>query len=84
MEIYELTPKNGQKSFYGKAFVIYNEGVKYLGSYNTIVASIQPDGTVKRHWDGWSATTGKHLRSFYGIRKKDWDKMPVESVGVNF
>lgn len=84
MEIYELTPKDSHKSFYGKALVICNKGVKYLRSYNTIVASIQPDGTIKRHWDDWSATTGRHLLSFCGICKKEWEKMPVESVDVNF
>ena len=84
MEIYELIPQNERNSFYGKAFVICNKGVKYLRSYNTIVASIQPNGTVKRHWDDWSATTGRHLLSFCGIRKKEWDKMPVESVDRNF
>lgn len=43
-----------------------------------------------RHWDGWSATTQRHINkafeytSWYPnsgkITKKEWDAMPVEEV----
>lgn len=77
MELYELTPKDSRKSFYRKAFVIIANGKKYLKSYDTIVASIDENGTIYRYWADWSATTGRHLIAFAGINKKAWDAMPV-------
>jgi hypothetical protein len=79
---YELTPIDGSKSFYKKAIVrCYDDGVDVLGSYVTDVMSRDADGTLHRHWAGWSATTGRHVAAFCGINKKAWDKMPVEPLG---
>lgn len=80
----ELMPNNSRKSFYGKAQVIHANGTVYLRSYDTIVASVTVDGVFHRHWDNWSATTGRHISSFSDrfvgreIRKKEWDALPVE------
>lgn len=78
MKVYELIPANGRKSFYGKARVIETGRRVFLQSYNTIVAYKDSDGSLHRAWDDYSPTTGNHLYAFAGIRKKDWDKMPVE------
>lgn len=85
MKQFELTPFYGQKSYYGKASVCeVNTGNKYLRSYKTIVAMIDKDGIFHKLWDGYSATTAKHIHTFRilycldGICKKEWDCLPAE------
>ena len=73
----ELNPKGIQKSFYGKAYVFKVNGAEYLMSYDTIVASVK-GAEIVRHWDGWSATSGKHIRAFCGINKKEYTKQPMQ------
>lgn len=80
MERYELTPMDGRASFYRKAIVIVFDDARVLQSYDTIVMSKDENGVLHRHWDDWSATTGRHIYSFCGIRKKQWDEMPVEKT----
>ena len=82
VEKYELVPERvSQKSFYGKAYILIDDtGNKYLKSYDTIVMSRSANGEFKRHWDGYSRTTGNHVREFSGIGKKDWDAMEVVEV----
>ena len=79
VNLYELTPNDGRKSFYRKALVCELHGRRISRSYNTVVAWIDRGGHVHRTWSGWSATTGRHLRAFAGINKAAWDKMPVEN-----
>ncbi len=73
-----------QKSYYGKAKEIELNGFKYLKSYNTIVCAITPSNEFIRLWDGWSATTSKHVNDFRenngmkAISKKEWKKLPVD------
>ena len=79
-DIYELSPVDGRKSFYGKAKVLIDEnGTKYLLSYDTIVASRNADGKLFNHWDGWSATTGRHIKAFCGLNKKEFEKQATEA-----
>ena len=78
MKTYELTPHDGRKSFYGKARVKVDNGAETLFSYNTPVIRRNADGTLSRLWDGWSATTGRHVAAFCGLNKKEWDALPVE------
>lgn len=78
MSIYELTPNDSRKSFYGKARVVVDDnGTETLYSYTTAVVRRTPGGSLERLWSGWSATTGRHIAAFCGINKKEWDKMPV-------
>ncbi|MCL2311493.1 MAG: hypothetical protein FWC41_03225 [Firmicutes bacterium] len=78
MKTFELSPTNGRKSFYGKAFVITNEdGSQVLVSYGTQVLRINPDGTKVRLWGGWSATTGTHIASFCGLNKKEFQALDL-------
>lgn len=73
VKVYKLAPTTSQKDFYGKAIVKeYNDGTKVLQSYHTDVLRLNPDGTLTRLWDGWSATTGKHIRTFAGLNKKEF------------
>ena len=82
-EVYELTPNDSRQSFYRKAFVEVIGNMKALKSYETIVAVVNEAGEVFRTWNGWSATTGRHVKAFTesiigkGIGKSDWNKMPV-------
>lgn len=71
------------KSYYGKATVIYEEdGSVALQSYSTIVLRLI-NGSLIRLWDGYSATTMRHINEFlqqFGFpsgSKKDWEALPV-------
>ena len=88
--ITELIPSNGRRSFYGKAKVIHAEdGTDYLRSYETVVASVK-DGEVRRHWDGRSATTAAHIKSFLcqfaprfdGSKFKNLETVPYPTLTV--
>ncbi len=74
MTIYELTPTNNQASFYGKAkIVIDDDGAETLISYDTPIIKRTVDGKLSRLWfDGWTATTGRHIKSFCGLNKKQF------------
>ena len=85
---YELTPNDGRKSFYGKAIVTeYGKNLIVLKSYDTEVCRIE-NGKFVRMWDGYSATTMKHINSFinqYGIDgggKKWWINLPVDNQNI--
>lgn len=78
MKTYELIPTNNQKSFYDKALITVSEdGTETLYSYGTKIISRNTDGKLKRYWNGWTITTGKHIRSFCGIGKKDFLSLPI-------
>ena len=75
---YELIPNDSHKSFYGKARVyVLADGTEILRSYQTDVLARDPDGTLHRLWDGWSATTGRHIKAFAGINKAEYLALPV-------
>jgi hypothetical protein len=79
--VYDLSPRDGRKSFYGKAKVLeLDNGVKLLQSYSTIVAMIDENGDFKKLWHGWTATTGRHLSAFSGQYngKEAWTRTPVD------
>ena len=70
MRKYELTPADGHKSFYGKAVVIVEDnGTETLYSYNTPIIKRLVSGDLVKLWDGWTATTGRHIRAFCGLNK---------------
>lgn len=79
----ELACRDGRKSFYGKAQVIERgDGYIYLRSYYTDVGRVI-NGMFERLWDGYSATTMRHVNSFldeFGIDgggKAWWDQQEV-------
>ena len=78
-----LSPINGRKSFYNKAYVEFmSDGTLVCYSYNTPVARWK-SGKFERLWDDYSATTMNHINSFAaycGINKggkKWWDSLEV-------
>jgi hypothetical protein len=84
MEIYELQPRNGRASFYGKAKVKVNkDGSEVLLSYDTPIIKRNVNGELMRLYrcdsdfiNGVSCTTCSHLISFCGLHKKDFLKLP--------
>lgn len=87
MRIYELMPggHDRTKSFYGKAKVIEKDGETLLQSYDTIVCKIDKNGEFVRMWDGYSATTMRHVNSFLrlvgiaGGGKAWWDAQTISA-----
>lgn len=68
--IFELTPKNGRKSFNGKAKVIVEDDIAKLLSYETIVAQINLKTNEYTENGEYSATTNihiKHFKDYYGV-----------------
>ena len=84
LKMYELTPNNGQKSFYGKARVIIAaDGTETLYSYDTAIIKRLPDGTLIKLWGGWSNTTGKHIKAFCGLNKAQFFKLPYTPTAAD-
>lgn len=75
----ELKPTNGQKSFWGKCYVKFENGNKVLYSYDTKILEQRRDGALIRFWNDWSVTTGKHIKAFCGLNKAEYMKLPVET-----
>lgn len=83
----ELEPVFGAtQSYYKKAKVLFDGERKWLKSYNTIVASIGIDGRLHKHWDGYSATTMRHVVEFakqnkiIAPNKARWKALPLEAL----
>lgn len=77
MKVYELSPVDGRKSFYGKAKVyIDSQGNETLYSYDTAIARKDKQGNITRLWCGWSATTGRHIKAFCGMNKAEFTRLP--------
>lgn len=73
-----LYPTDGRKNFYGKAYVkVDDSGAETLYSYNTPIIRREKSGTMRRLWNGWSATTGRHIRAFCGMNKAQFVAMPT-------
>ena len=85
---YELKPLH-QKSFYGKATVMVYDDKMVLKSYDTLVCEY--DGKfLKKLWNGYSATTQKHINAFIisacdalkKLSKKEWCDIPLNHETV--
>ena len=78
VNVYEVCPVGNQKSFYGKAHLLeLSNGMRVLKSYDTLIL-VKDGKRFLKLWDDWSATTGKHIYSFCGMRKKTWDNLPCD------
>ena len=76
------------KRFYGKARIAHVESksgriYEILISYNTAVCMLDSAGRFVRLWNGYSATTAKHIAAFMsryglsGVGKHEWLELPV-------
>ena len=78
MGSYELIPTDGRKSFYHKAIVeVDSSGVETLYSYGTKIISRDSKGKLTRFYDGWTTTTGRHIKAFCGLNKAAFLEMAV-------
>lgn len=65
-----------------RASVRIEDGIPILTSYYTDVCAIV-DGEARRLWDGYSATTMRHINKFLslygldGLSKREWVSMEV-------
>ena len=80
MSMYYLKPQGAQKSFCNKAVVICDDttGNHTLYSYSTPIITMYPDGNLKKLWDGWTRTTGKHINAFCGLNKQEFMALTME------
>lgn len=79
-DVYELRPNSVQRqqSFYGKALVAKENDGDVLYSYLTKICKCYNDGTIEKYWDDWSNTTGRHIKAFCGLNKKQFDALPLD------
>lgn len=78
---YELQPleMQHQKSFYRKATVeVDKNGNETLFSYGTRIIEKTADGNLIKYWDDWTVTTGKHIKAFCGLCKKEYENLDNE------
>lgn len=77
VKMYELIPKNGRKSFYGKAKVVIENDGETLYSYDTPIIKRYNDGRLEPLYNGdkYGSTTASHVYSFCGLRKADYVKL---------
>ena len=74
--IYDLKPITKQRSFYGKAQVMIETDHEYLMSYETPII-FKSDDKLYRIWKKWTATTGKHIKAYCGLNKKEFEELPT-------
>ena len=48
-----------------------SKGDEFLISYDTEVL-VKHNGKLYRLWNGWSATTGRHIKEYCGLNKKQY------------
>lgn len=81
--VFDLPCLDSRKSFYGKATILETNSGAYLKSYDTIVCFYSNNGEFVKLWDGYSATTMRHVNSFIqlfniaGGGKAWWDALTV-------
>lgn len=72
-KVYDLIPNDSRKSFYGKAKIHVDENAaETLYSYNTPIIKRLSNGELVKLWDGWTATTGRHIAAFCGLNKAEY------------
>jgi len=87
MEIYkcyDLPCHDGHRSFCGKARILEDRsGNRMLQSYNTHICLICADGTLNKLDPVATATTRRHIRSFFEhcgypcMSNREWDALPL-------
>lgn len=80
MKKYELKPlPTQQKSFYGKAYVTIDKyGRETLYSYDTKIIRRSKTGSLERLYPSYTQTTGKHIKAFCGLSKKEFMALPYK------
>ena len=80
MNVYELSPRFERcRSYYRKAYVIEDDNLTMLRSYETIVCTIDHARKVCNVAGRFSNTTARHIREF--LRQFDlYDLLPVGTL----
>lgn len=74
----ELVPTDGRKNVGNRAYIkIGKDGSETLISYDTPIIRRKPNGELVRLFNDWTATTGRHIRYFCGLGKKEFMALPV-------
>lgn len=74
-----LEPTGNVKSFYNKAYILEDEeGNATLYSYETPIIRRNTDGSLTRLYNGWTATTGRHIKAFCNLTKQEFLKIKME------
>ena len=73
MKNYEVVGSNHKATV-----MIWDDGSETLYSYGTPIIKRLTDGTLKKLWDGWSATTGRHIKAFCGLNKKQYLELEIK------
>ena len=55
----------------------YENGDETLFSYETPIMTKTNNGEYHRHYDDWTATTGRHIKAFCGMNKYEFTEMPI-------
>lgn len=72
-----LKPNDSHKSFYNKAYILDFGRYQKLLSYDTIVLVHDTEtGEYYRTWHNHTATTGRHIIAFAGLRKHEYLALP--------
>ena len=59
-----------------------SEGDEFLISYDTPVL-LNHNGKLYRLWNGWTATTGRHIKEYCGLNKKQYLELEFDSKFKN-
>lgn len=78
MKKYGLLNEKNECFRCGTPFVeIDDKGTEHLFSYYTEIMTRTKSGKMARIWDGWSQTTGKHIKAFCGLNKAGFCALPM-------
>ena len=79
MKKYGLLNEKGQAMRCGTPFVeIDDNGTETLYSYYTPICERDSAGNIRRIWNGWTQTTGKHIKAFCGLNKAQFMELPTK------
>ena len=81
--IFDLTPTDRHKSFYGKAQVIDDGTTLTLLSYRTKVAAIDKLTGKVSNVNRYSATTLRHLVAFFTVYRDVWRSIYPHTETIN-
>lgn len=77
MKKYGLLNDSGKPFVCGAPFVeVGGNGTETLFSYCTAICERDSAGNIRRIWNGWTQTTGKHIKAFCGLNKAQFMELP--------
>ena len=51
------------------------EELSNVEKYITKIVFRKPNGELVKHWKDWTATTGRHIKAFCGMSKKEYSAL---------